>query len=112
MVLAGPLRRATDHYLRRLFTREVKLYRELVAQVGAASASYGELRHFIQFAEGRLRESLELKEVTIAVSCEARGEEGEICRVAEERQLSEIEETPLLQRLKASRLSRYGARDA
>ncbi|HEY6402285.1 MAG TPA: ATP-binding protein [Blastocatellia bacterium] len=101
IVLAGPLRRATDHYLRRLFTREVKLYRELVAQVGAASASYGELRHFIQFAEGRLSESLELKEVTIAVSGDARGEEGEICRIAEERQLSEIEEAPLLQRLKA-----------
>ena len=101
IVLAGPLRRATDHYLRRLFTREVKLYRELVAQVGAASASYGELSHFIQFAEGRLRESLELKEVTIAVSGDARGEEAEICRIAEERQLTEIEEPPLLQRLKA-----------
>jgi signal transduction histidine kinase len=101
IVLAGPLRRATDHYLRRLFTREVKLYRELVAQVGAASASYGELRHFIQFAEGRLSESLELKEVTIVASSDARGEEGEICRIAEDRQLSEIEETPLLQRLKS-----------
>jgi signal transduction histidine kinase len=99
--LAGPLRRATDRYLRRLFTREVKLYRELVAQVGAASASYGELRHFIQFAEGRLRESLELKEITIAASGDARGEEAEICRIAEERQLTEIEETPLLQRLAA-----------
>src|SRR5262249_3370240 len=101
IVLAGPLRRATDHYLRRLFTREVKLYRELVAQVGAASASYGELRHFIQFAEGRLRESLELKEISITASGDARGEETEICRTAEERQLTEIEEAPLLERLKA-----------
>jgi C4-dicarboxylate-specific signal transduction histidine kinase len=76
-----------------------------VAQVGAASASYGELRHFIQFAEGRLRESLELKEITIAVSGDARGpfynEEAEICRIAEERQLTEIEEAPLIERLKA-----------
>ncbi|MBO0860207.1 MAG: hypothetical protein J2P21_17395 [Chloracidobacterium sp.] len=106
IVLAGPLRRATDHYLRRLFTREVKLYRELVAQVGAASANYGELRHFIQFAEDRLRESLELNEVTIVVSGDARdpsrNEEAIICRIAEERQLTEIEETPLLQRLKAA----------
>jgi signal transduction histidine kinase len=101
IVLAGPLRRATEHYLRRLFTHEVKLYRELVAQVGAASASYGELRHFIQFAEDRLRESLELKEVTIAASGDAQGEEAEICRVAEERQLTEVEETPLLEKLKA-----------
>jgi signal transduction histidine kinase len=106
ITLAGPLRRATDYYLRRLFTREVKLYRELVAQVGAASASYGELRHFIQFAEGRLRESLELKEITITASGDARAplynEEADVCRIAEERQLSEIEETPLLQRLKAT----------
>jgi signal transduction histidine kinase len=101
IVLAGPLRRATEHYLRRLFTREVKLYRELVAQVGAASASYGELRHFIQFAEGRLRESLELKEVTIVANSDARGEEAEICLVAEERQLTEIDDSPSLERLKA-----------
>jgi signal transduction histidine kinase len=101
IVLAGPLRRATDSYLRRLFTREVKLYRELVAQVGAASASYGELRHFIQFAEGRLRESLELKEVTIIASDDAQGEEAEICLVAEERQLTEIEDSSSLERLRA-----------
>jgi signal transduction histidine kinase len=101
IVLAGPLRRATEHYLRRLFTREVKLYRELVAQVGAASASYGELRHFIEFAEGRLRESLELKEITITATVAAQNEEAEICRIAEERQLTEIEDSSLLERLKA-----------
>ncbi len=101
IVLAGPLRRATEHYLRRLFTREVKLYRELVAQVGAASANYGELRHFIEFAERLLRESLELKEVTIVASSVAQGEMAEACRIAEERQLAEIEDPALLDRLKA-----------
>jgi len=101
IVLAGPLRRATEHYLRRLFTREVKLYRELVAQVGAASASYGELRHFIEFAEGRLRESLELKEVTITASSVANNEAADVCRIAEERQLTEIEDPSLLEWLKA-----------
>ncbi len=101
ITLAGPLRRATDHYLRRLFTREVKLYRELVAQVGAASANYGELRRFIEFAESRLRDSLELKEITITASASARGEEADICRIAEDRQLTEIEEAALLERLKA-----------
>ncbi|MGE0131604.1 MAG: ATP-binding protein [Blastocatellales bacterium] len=105
IVLAGPLRRVTEHYLRRLFTREVKLYRELVAQVGAASANYGELRHFIEFAEGRLRESLELKDVTIIASGiaqnVAQNGEAEVCRIAEERQLTEIEDTSSLERLKA-----------
>jgi signal transduction histidine kinase len=99
IVLAGPLRRVTEHYLQRLFRREVKLYRELVAQVGAASASYGELRRFIEFAEGRLRESLELKSVMIIAA--AQNGEAEICRIAEERQLAEIEDAALLERLKA-----------
>src|SRR5262249_22799717 len=102
IVLAGPLRRVTEHYLQRLFTREVRLYRELVAQVRAASASYGELRHFIEFAEGRLRESLELESVTITASSAANNEAAEICRIVEERQLAEIEDTPLLERLKAT----------
>jgi signal transduction histidine kinase len=101
IVLAGPLRRVTEHYLQRLFRREVKLYRELVAQVGAASASYGELWRFIEFAEARLRESLELKSVTIIAGAAAQNGESEICRIAEERQLTEIEDTTLLERLKA-----------
>ncbi|MGH9833781.1 MAG: sensor histidine kinase [Blastocatellia bacterium] len=101
IVLAGPLRRVTENYLQRLFAREVGLYRELVAQVGAASASYGELRHFIAFAEKRLREALELKEITIVPSSAAQNEEADVCRIAEERQLAEIEDTPLLERLNA-----------
>jgi signal transduction histidine kinase len=101
IVLAGPLRRVTENYLQRLFTREVGLYRELVAQVGAASASYGELRRFIAFAEKRLREALELKEITIVPSSAAQNEEADVCRIAEERQLAEIEDTPLLERLNA-----------
>jgi len=101
IVLAGPLRRVTENYLQRLFAREVGLYRELVAQVGAASASYGELQRFIAFAEKRLREALELKEITIVPSSAAQNEEADICRIAEERQLAEIEDTPLLERLNA-----------
>jgi signal transduction histidine kinase len=101
MLLAGPLRRVTERYLQRLFAREVGLYRELVAQVGAASASYGELQRFIAFAEKRLREALELKEITIVPSSAAQNEEADVCRIAEERQLAEIEDTPLLERLNA-----------
>jgi signal transduction histidine kinase len=101
MLLAGPLRRVTERYLQRLFAREVGLYRDLVAQVGAASASYGELRHFIAFAEKRLREALELEGLGIVVSSAARSEMAEACRTAEERQLTEIEDQLLLESLSA-----------
>jgi signal transduction histidine kinase len=99
--LSGPLRRLTEGYLHRLMTSEVGLYRELVAQVGAAASSYGELRHFIEFAEKRLCDALELNAVRIIPTTRAQGEEAAVCRIAEERQLTEIEDTPLLERLDA-----------
>jgi signal transduction histidine kinase len=99
--LAGPLRRLTENYVQRLFTREVGLYRELVAQVGAASASYGELSRFVEFAERSLREALELDEVKIVSRSVAEDQAVAVSRIAEERQLTEIEDTPLLERLDA-----------
>lgn len=101
LLLAEPLRRLTDSYLRRLFEREVGLYRELVAQVGAAAANYGELDHFIGFAEKRLSDALELSEVSILPSAGAVGEIADVCRLAEERQLVEIEDQQMLNRLRA-----------
>jgi signal transduction histidine kinase len=101
MFLAGPLRRLTDGYLQRLFAREVGLYRELVAQVGRAAASYGELDRFVQFAERRLSEALELADVRIIPANSAQNEAADVCRTAEERQLAEIEDRSLLGRLNA-----------
>ncbi len=101
MLLAGPLRRVTEGYLQRLFAREVGLYRELVAQVGAASASYGELEHFIAFARKRLCDALELEEIEIVPSNAANNETAEARRTTEERQLTEIEDPPSLKRLGA-----------
>jgi signal transduction histidine kinase len=101
IALAEPLRRVTETYLRRLFTREVGLYRELVAQVGAASARLGDLMHFIAFAEQRLREALDLNEVQIIPSSQATTSAAEFCQLAEARQLKQIEDTPLLAQLQA-----------
>ncbi|MGH9843735.1 MAG: ATP-binding protein, partial [Blastocatellia bacterium] len=101
MFLAGPLRRLTEGYVHRLLTSEIGLYRELVAQVGAAASSYGELSHFIEFVETRLRDALELNEVRVVPAGLAEGEEAAVCRVAEERQLTGIEDAPLLERLEA-----------
>lgn len=101
LVLAAPLRRAVEHYLKKLFTTEVGLYRDLVAQVGAAASSYGELAHFVEFAERRLREALELGEVKIIPANQANFTEAEACRTAEIGQLTEIEQMPLLEPLHA-----------
>jgi signal transduction histidine kinase len=101
MFLAGPLRRITEAYIRRLFVREVGLYRELVAQVGAAAASYGELERFIEFAERRIAESLELGQVKLIPAASAQGEAKEICFVAEERQWTQVEEGARLKKLEA-----------
>ncbi len=101
LVLAAPLRRAVEHYLKKLFTTEVGLYRDLVAQVGAEASSYGELAHFIVFAERRLREALSLDEVKIVAVTHANADEAEACRAAEAGQLTEIEQMPLLEPLHA-----------
>ncbi|MFN0110266.1 MAG: ATP-binding protein [Blastocatellia bacterium] len=106
LVLSAPLRRVVEHYLKKLFTIEVGLYRDLVAQVGAAASSYGELAHFVEFAERRLREALELDEVkiipaSIISGSEASPAEAEACRAAEAGQLIEIEQMPLLEPLGA-----------
>lgn len=101
LALAEPLRRVSETYLRQLFRREVGLYRELVEQVGAASTNLGKLAQFIVFAEYRLREALELKEVKIIPAAQAQDVEAEFCRLAETRQLTQIEEAQLLAQLNA-----------
>ncbi len=101
LVLAAPLRRAVEHYLKKLFTTEVGLYRDLVAQVGAEASSFGELAHFVEFAERRLREALSLDEIKIIAGTLTNSAETEACRVAEIGQLTEIEQMPLLEPLHA-----------
>ena len=101
LALAEPLRRVTETYLRQLFRREVGLYRELVEQVGAASTNLGKLTQFIVFAEYRLREALELKEVKIIPAAQAQDVAAECCRLAETRQLTQIEEAQQLAQLEA-----------
>ena len=101
--LSGPLRRVTEYYMHRLFAREVGLYRELVAQVGEAASSYGELARFVSFAENRLKAALELEDLSILAgdSIKGGGAVAEICRIAEDRRLSEVEDGAMLSELNA-----------
>jgi signal transduction histidine kinase len=101
MFLAGPIRRATEGYLQKLFVREVGLYRELVAQVGAEAAGYSELVHFVEFAERRIGEALELGGVRLVVRETATQAEADVMREAEERGWREIEEQNRLDRMRA-----------
>ncbi|MGE0886567.1 MAG: ATP-binding protein [Blastocatellales bacterium] len=101
LFLAEPVRRVVESYLQKLFASEVGLYRELVAQVGDAASSYGELAHFVEFAEGRLSSSLNLDEVKIIPRVNADAIQSEACRIAEANQLTQIEQMPLLEPLHA-----------
>ncbi|MEO6726708.1 MAG: ATP-binding protein [Blastocatellia bacterium] len=103
LFLSAPLRRVVERYLQKLFASEVGLYRDLVAQVGEEASNYGELSHFVEFAERRLRNALELGEVHIipanGPASGAADVYAEACHLAETGRLTEIEDTPLLERL-------------
>lgn len=101
LALAEPLRRVTETYLRQLFTREVGLYRELVEQVGAASTNLGKLAQFIAFAEHRLREALQLREVQILPAAQATGSLNDWRALVETRQLRQLEDPQQLAQLDA-----------
>lgn len=100
MFLAAPLRRFTERRVRQLFSREVTLYRDLVAQVGEA-ADWGELSRFLAFVETRIAQALELSRVQIAPRAGAPPAASELAALAEERRLSQIESPSLLARVSA-----------
>ncbi len=101
MFLAGPLRQFTERRLQRLFVREVGLYRDLVAQVGAKAASFNELDYFLKFAERQVRESLALTDVRLIPRLRAAETVTKLCRHAEERQWTQVEDTEWLGKLGA-----------
>lgn len=64
-VLAGPLMRVLDRIVQRLFTQEIGLYRDVVRQVTAGAAGFGELDSLIRYAEETIRRRLDLTQVKI-----------------------------------------------
>jgi len=101
MFLAGPLRRVTERYLQKLFIREVGLYRDLVAQVGAEAAGYSELNHFVNFAEKRISESLGISSARLIARDRADAETRELALMAEERFWTQVEDHDLLEKFRA-----------
>lgn len=100
MFLAEPMRRLTERNIQRLFTREVGLYRDLVAQVGSAATHYNTLAQFVEFAEHRIAEALALNEVKIIAGGEDEKHQ-RIFQIAEQKELRQLEDADLLQSLEA-----------
>jgi signal transduction histidine kinase len=98
MFLAEPMRRVTERNIQRLFTREVGLYRDLVAQVGADAAHYHSLSQFIEFAEKHIAEALALNEIKLVTNANDPNYQ-KIFRYAEQWELTQIEEAEFLQDL-------------
>ncbi|MBS1811770.1 MAG: hypothetical protein JST84_26650 [Acidobacteria bacterium] len=95
MFLAEPMRRVTERNIQRLFTREVSLYRDLVAQVGADAAHYNSLLQFVTFAEQHIAEALALNEIRLITDAKDPTYQ-RIFRYAEQWQLTQIEEAAFL----------------
>ncbi|MFN0120637.1 MAG: two-component system sensor histidine kinase NtrB [Blastocatellia bacterium] len=99
--LAAPLRNLVERYLRKLFVTEVGLYRDLVAQVGAAADTFGEMPRLISFLERRLTEALGLSRVGIIRADTAVDEVAEIIHQAAAENWTHIEDPRQLAQLGA-----------
>jgi signal transduction histidine kinase len=100
MFLAEPMRRVTERNIHRLFTREVGLYRDLVAQVGSAAAHYNTLAQFISFVEHRITEALALQEIKLVTDA-TDPKYQRVFRYAEQWEQTQIEEVNLLRSIEA-----------
>ena len=101
MFLAGPLLKLSEKYVRRLFAREVGLYRELVMEVGVETAGSSETAQLVSFVERRLGEALELRKVSLIPITAASEVESGACRTAEARGWRQIEDAAILSQLDA-----------
>ncbi len=98
--LAEPLRRITEKNIQRLFSSEVGLYRDLVAQVGSAAPHYNTLAQFVFFAQRRIEDALDLNEIRLITDrSDARYEK--IFQYAEAENLRQVEELDWLQPIEA-----------
>jgi signal transduction histidine kinase len=65
VALAGPVVRTLERAVKRLFAREVGLYRDVVRQVSSGAAGFGELDALLRYTEQVIRQGLELSRVRI-----------------------------------------------
>jgi signal transduction histidine kinase len=82
VALTGPFVRLIDRGVHRLFAREIGLYRDVVRQVSAGAAGFGELDSLIRYTEETIRQGLDLARVEI-VPTGVDLDEGPVRRLAE-----------------------------
>jgi signal transduction histidine kinase len=63
--LAGPVVRAIERGVQRLFAREIGIYRDVVKQVSSGAAGFGELESLVRYSEETIRRGLDLGNVRI-----------------------------------------------
>jgi signal transduction histidine kinase len=82
VALTRPFVRLIDRGVHRLFAREIGLYRDVVRQVSAGAAGFGELDSLIRYTEETIRHGLDLARVEI-VPYGPDMDEGPVRRLAE-----------------------------
>lgn len=81
--LAGPAVRLIDRTVRRLFSREIGVYRAVVRQVSQGAAGFGEIESLIRYSEEIIRTGLDLDRVRI-VRTDGSSIDGPVERLAAE----------------------------
>jgi signal transduction histidine kinase len=82
VALTGPFVRLIDRGVHRIFAREIGLYRDVVRQVSAGAAGFGELDSLVRYTEETIRQGLDLSRVEI-VPFGPELESGPVRRLAE-----------------------------
>ena len=82
VALTRPFVRLIDRGVHRIFAREIGLYRDVVRQVSAGAAGFGELDSLIRYTEETIRQGLDLARVEI-VPFSPDMDEGPVRRLAE-----------------------------
>ena len=82
VALTRPFVRLIDRGVHRIFAREIGLYRDVVRQVSAGAAGFGELDSLIRYTEETIRQGLDLARVEI-VPFSPDMDEGPMRRLAE-----------------------------
>jgi signal transduction histidine kinase len=107
IALAGPAVRVIEGGVKRLFAREVGIYRDVVRQVTTGAAGFGDLDALLRYTEQTIRQGLELADVHIvALGQSLAGAEGRLAQKLIEWQTDVIEHDEDLAQLGAA--SAYG----
>jgi signal transduction histidine kinase len=88
--MAGPVVRVLERWIHRLFAREFGLYRDVVRQVSAGAAGFGELDALVKYTEQTIRRGLDLSGVRI-IPYDSSLAEGPARRLAEKMMRWEID---------------------